>query len=53
MNKNKIRSKFILIRIDGPHDNELKIKPPLYFSKENANTLLEELDNILIKTKKN
>jgi 4-aminobutyrate aminotransferase-like enzyme len=51
--KNELRDKFILISTDGPYDNVLKIKPPLYFSKENANKLLEELDNILIKTKKN
>tara|TARA_R110002051_G_scaffold86498_2_gene152351 strand:- start:7817 stop:10084 length:2268 start_codon:yes stop_codon:yes gene_type:complete len=53
MIKNELRDKFILVSTDGPYDNVLKIKPPLYFSKENSNKLLEELDNILIKTKKN
>lgn len=50
--KNELRSKFILISTDGPFDNVLKIKPPLYFNKENANTLLQELDRILENQKK-
>ena len=43
--KNNLRKKNILISTDGPYDNVLKIKPPLYFSVENA---LELLDNIKI-----
>tara|TARA_R110000868_G_scaffold409732_2_gene695816 strand:- start:37 stop:573 length:537 start_codon:yes stop_codon:yes gene_type:complete len=50
--KNEMRSKFILISTDGPYDNVLKIKPPLYFSKENTNQLVYEIDEILKKTKK-
>ncbi|WP_339654320.1 aminotransferase class III-fold pyridoxal phosphate-dependent enzyme [uncultured Maribacter sp.] len=50
--KNELRSKFILISTDGPYDNVLKIKPPLYFSKENTNKLVYEIDEILKKTKK-
>lgn len=51
--KNQLRSKFILISTDGPYDNVLKIKPPLYFNIENANKLLQELDEILRKEKNN
>ena len=51
--KNELRLKFILVSTDGPDDNVLKIKPPLYFSKENANLLLQEVNEILIKHKKN
>jgi len=51
--KNELRLKFILVSTDGPYDNVLKIKPPLYFSKKNANQLLQEVDEILIKQKKN
>ena len=47
-----MRSKFILISTDGPYDNVLKIKPPLYFNKENANQLVYEIDEILKKQKK-
>jgi 4-aminobutyrate aminotransferase-like enzyme len=50
--KNELRSKFILISTDGPYDNVLKIKPPLYFSKENAIQLVHEIDEVLKKTKK-
>ncbi|WP_339629854.1 aminotransferase class III-fold pyridoxal phosphate-dependent enzyme [uncultured Maribacter sp.] len=50
--KNELRSKFILISTDGPYDNVLKIKPPLYFNKENANQLVNEIDEILKKIKK-
>ena len=50
--KNELRSKFILISTDGPYDNVLKIKPPLFFSKENASQLVYEIDEILKKTKK-
>tara|TARA_R110000744_G_scaffold244973_2_gene361752 strand:+ start:303 stop:2600 length:2298 start_codon:yes stop_codon:yes gene_type:complete len=50
--KNELRSKFILISTDGPYDNVLKIKPPLYFNKENANQLVYEIDEILKKIKK-
>lgn len=51
--KNELRLKFILISTDGPFDNVLKIKPPLYFNIENANHLLQELEGILKKTKNN
>ncbi|SNR63650.1 hydroxylysine kinase /5-phosphonooxy-L-lysine phospho-lyase apoenzyme [Maribacter sedimenticola] len=50
--KNELREKHILISTDGPYDNVLKIKPPLYFTKENANLLLSELRIILENQKK-
>ena len=37
----------ILVSTDGPFDNVLKIKPPLCFSKENADTVCEALDHTL------
>ncbi len=37
----------ILISIDGPLHNVLKIKPPLVFTKENANHLVTTLDRVL------
>ena len=37
----------ILMSTDGPDRNVLKIKPPLVFSKENAETLLFYLRKIL------
>lgn len=37
----------VLISIDGPLYNVLKIKPPLVFTKENANYLVTTLDQVL------
>ena len=50
--KNELRARHILISTDGPFDNVLKIKPPLYFDHENADQLLQELKQILINTEK-
>lgn len=46
--KNELREKFILISTDGPHDNVLKIKPPLSFNKANVDTLINCLHEILV-----
>ena len=48
--KNDLRKKFILVSTDGPYDSVLKIKPPLYFNKENSKELLNQLKIILQKT---
>ena len=45
--KNQLRDKHILVGTDGPFDNVIKIKPPLPFSKRNAEKLTYELDLIL------
>lgn len=47
--KNEICKKNILISTDGPYDSVLKIKPPLYFNKENAQELLDNLKIIFEK----
>jgi 4-aminobutyrate aminotransferase-like enzyme/Ser/Thr protein kinase RdoA (MazF antagonist) len=47
MIKNQLREKFILISTDGPKDSVLKTKPPLIFTRENANQVVEEMDRIL------
>ncbi|MCP4418662.1 MAG: aminotransferase class III-fold pyridoxal phosphate-dependent enzyme [Chloroflexi bacterium] len=44
---NQMRDKGILISSDGPLHNVLKIKPPLVFSKENADFLVGSLGEIL------
>lgn len=41
--KNELREKFILISTDGPYDNVLKIKPPLRFTRDNADTLINAI----------
>ena len=37
----------ILVSTDGPLRNVLKIKPPLVFTEQNADRLVEALDAIL------
>lgn len=45
--KNELRNRHILISTDGPHDNVIKTKPPLCFSKENAERVVGTMEEIL------
>jgi 4-aminobutyrate aminotransferase-like enzyme len=45
--KNELRRKHILISTDGPFNNVIKSKPPLCFSKENADAVVEAIDEVL------
>jgi 4-aminobutyrate aminotransferase-like enzyme len=44
---NAMRDRGVLISRIGPRDNILKIRPPMSFSKENADLLLTTLDSVL------
>ncbi len=44
---NRLRDHRILIGSDGPFDNVLKIRPPLCFSIEDTDCLLQVLDSVL------
>ena len=44
---NAMKDKGVLIGKIGMHDNVLKIRPPLPFSKDNADLLLSVLDDVL------
>lgn len=44
---NRLRDLGILLSTDGPHNNVLKIKPPMVFSEENGDFLVESLDKVL------
>jgi len=44
---NAMRERGVLISRIGVHDNVLKIRPPMPFSKENADFLLAALDDAL------
>jgi len=44
---NKMKEIGILISTDGPHNNVLKIKPPMVFSIENAQQIIRSLEIIL------
>ncbi|HRI20599.1 MAG TPA: aminotransferase class III-fold pyridoxal phosphate-dependent enzyme [Panacibacter sp.] len=43
----KMKERGFLISTDGPLYNVLKIKPPIIFSKENAEALVNNLDEVL------
>ena len=45
---NDMKDHGILISTDGPDHNVLKIKPPMVFTKDNADQLAETLDRVLI-----
>ncbi len=44
---NGLRERHILISASGPRANVLKIRPPLVFSRENADTLVDSLADVL------
>src|SRR5690606_4625625 len=44
---NAMRERGILISRIGPHDNVLKIRPPMPFAQEHADLLLATLDEVL------
>ena len=44
---NRMKELGILMSTDGKDNNVLKIKPPLVFSKENADELLRRLETVL------
>jgi 4-aminobutyrate aminotransferase-like enzyme len=44
---NGLRERRILISASGPHSNILKIRPPLVFSRENADMLVGALGDVL------
>ena len=44
---NELRDRRILISASGPHENVLKIRPPLPFTTDHADLLLAQLDEVL------
>ena len=49
---NRIKDKGVLLSVDGPFNNVIKLKPPLVFSKENAKFLVNKLGQTLEEIKK-
>jgi 4-aminobutyrate aminotransferase-like enzyme len=41
---NRMKERGVLLSTDGPRHNVIKVKPPLIFSRANADLLLERLD---------
>lgn len=44
---NEMREQAVLLSTDGPLENVLKFKPPMVFSKENADFLCDTLDKVM------
>ncbi|MCP4415442.1 MAG: aminotransferase class III-fold pyridoxal phosphate-dependent enzyme, partial [Chloroflexi bacterium] len=44
----RMRAHGILLSIDGPLHNVLKIKPPIVFTQANTDTLIDVLDKVLL-----
>lgn len=44
---NAMRHNGVLMSKIGEHDNVLKLRPPLCFSRENADLLIATLDDVL------
>lgn len=45
--KNELRNRHILISTDGPYDSVIKSKPALCFTKDNAKTVVNNIDEII------
>ncbi|KAM4611897.1 ethanolamine-phosphate phospho-lyase [Polymixia lowei] len=43
----RLKEEHILLSADGPHRNVLKFKPPMCFSQEDADLVVEKIDHIL------
>ena len=46
---NKMRENGVLLSSSGIHNNTLKIRPSMQFSKKNTDLLISTLDNVLKK----
>ena len=46
----RLKEEHILLSADGPHRNVLKFKPPLCFTTEDADLVVEKIDLILTGT---
>ena len=46
---NKMKEMGILLSTDGSHNNVLKIKPPMVFTIENAQLVIDSLERLLPK----
>ena len=46
---NFMRNNGVLLSTDGPHDNVIKIKPPLVFNNQNVDNVCEKLESFFKK----
>ncbi len=45
---NLLSQRGILVGTEGPHDNVLKLRPPMVFSRHNADLLLQGIEDVLV-----
>ena len=43
----EMKNRGILLSTDGPYDNVIKIKPPIVFNEDNADRVVDTLDDVL------
>ena len=43
----RLKDSRIIVSVDGPYENVLKLKPPMVFTKDNAKFFVDTLNNIL------
>ena len=43
----EMRARMVLVSRDGPKSNVLKFKPPLVFNKQNVDTLIDKLKEVI------
>ena len=43
----RLKDHRVLLMIDGPHRNVIKFKPPMCFTCDNVDTMIEKLDLVL------
>lgn len=48
----KLKEQYILLSADGPHRNVLKFKPPMCFTVEDADLVVNKIDHILTEIEK-
>ena len=44
---NAMRDRGVLIGVEGPRNNVLKIRPPMVFTRENADQLIDTLNAVI------
>jgi len=48
-----MKENYILLGVDGKENNVIKIKPPMCFNKENADSLIKQMELSILKFYKN
>ena len=44
-----MKEHYVVLSVDGPDENVIKMKPPMCFTRKNADTVMELLDRFFSK----